>query len=323
MRAIEVTEHGDASVLQETERDRPTPESNEVLIEVAAAGINFADIQQRMGIYPGGPSPPFIPGFEVAGTIVETGADSSLEPGTMVASICPGGGYAEYTVAEAGSVFPIPPALSAAEAVAIPVQFLTAHGCLFDRGGLGAGERVLIHAAAGGVGSAAVQLAANADAEVFGTASSEEKLEHARGLGCDHPINYEVQSFADVINDITGGDGIDLIIDGVGGDTFRESLDCLAHFGRIVTMGASTGEPARPNTAKLLVNNQQVIGFHLGNTLARNPERALTPLDELLSSLADGELEVVIGGRVDLDEAGSAHSFIEDRSSRGKIILEP
>lgn len=323
MRAVAISEYGDPDVLDVIDRDRPSPDAGELLIEVDAAGINFADLQQRMGTYVGGPEPPFVPGFEVAGRVVEAGDGVSIPEGTTVAGTCKGGGYAEYAIADARSVFPVPTGLSAAEAAGVTVHFLTAHGCLFDRGGLESGERVLIHAAAGGVGSAAVQLAATAGAEVFGTASSEEKLEHIRSLGCDHAINYEQTDFADEIATVTDGDGIDLIIDGVGGDVFRSSMDALAHFGRLVTMGIATHDPASASSLDLLYNNQQVIGFHLGNTIARDPERALAPLSVLLERLAGGELEVVIGREYPLEQAAEAHRWIESRSSIGKVILTP
>lgn len=323
MRAIEVTGYGGTEGMELTERDEPSAEAGQLVIEVAAAGINFADIQQRMGIYPGGPEPPFVPGFEVSGEVVRVGDDCDFEVGDRVVGICNIGGYAEYAVADETTVVSIPDGLETVDAAAIPVQFLTAHGCLFDRGGLEAGERVLIHAAAGGVGSAAVQLASAAGAEVFGTASTQEKLDLAADLGCDHPINYEESDFAEEIEDITDGGGVDLVIDGVGGDAFRDSFDILNHFGRIVTFGVASADPASAQTTKLLFSNQDVLGFHLGNTISRDPERALAPLEELLTRVAEGELSVTIGGRYDLESAAEAHKLIESRQSRGKILLEP
>lgn len=323
MRAVEVTEFGGPEGLIPTEKERPTPESGELLIEVTAAGINFADIQQRMGLYPGGPEPPFVPGFEVAGHVTAVGEDCDVEVGDRVAGLSNVGGYAEFTVGDAATVIEIPDDLDTAEAAAVPVQFLTAHGCLFDRGGLEADENVLIHAAAGGVGSAAVQLAASTGATVFGTASTQEKLDHVASLGCDHPINYEESDFAEEIEEITDGAGIDLVIDGVGGDAFRDSLDTLNHFGRIVTMGVASGNPAVAPTTSLLFSNQEVVGFHLGNTIARDPNRALEPLPELFERVTEGDLSVTIGGRYPLEDADQAHEFIESRQSRGKVLLEP
>lgn len=323
MRAIEVTEVGGPEVLEVVDLERPEPGPGEVRIDVAAAGINFADIQQRRGHYPGGPTPPFVPGFEAAGRIDAVGDDVSLEPGQRVVATTTSGAYAEAVTADVRSVVPIPEDLSFEAAAGFPVQFLTAHNCLFEWGGLESGERVLIHAAAGGVGTAAVQLAANADAEVFGTASTEAKLDLAADLGCDHPINYETEAFADEIARITDGEGVDLVLDGVGGDAFRESLDVLAHFGRVVAIGVASGDPPGVRTPDLLFQNHSVIGFHLGNAIARDPGLALAPMTELVAGLTEGDIEVVVGHRYPLEQAASAHRLIEGRSSQGKVILRP
>ena len=323
MRAAEITEFGDADVLEVSETDRPEPREGQVLIEVEAAGINFADIMQRRGHYQGGPEPPYVPGMEVAGTIAETGDGVGRDEGEEVVSLVNGGGYAEYAIADARGLLDIPGDMSYEEAAGFPVQWLTAHNCLHEWGELEAGETVLIHAAAGGVGSAAVQLADEAGAEVVGTASTEEKLEMASDLGMDHGIRYTEEDFVDRVDEITDGAGVDLVLDGIGSDTTDRSLDALASFGRMVSYGAAGGEPGRPNTADLLFGNKRVIGYHLGRAIEQKPMKVMGAVPELTQLLGDGTLEVQVGHTFDLEEAAEAHQFIEDRKSSGKVVLLP
>lgn len=323
MKSLTVTEYGEADVLQADETDRPEPGEGQVLIEVKAAGINFADIMQRRGHYHGGPVPPYTPGMEVAGVIAEVGDGVNREPGESVVSLVNGGGYAEYAVADARGLLAIPDGLAFEEAAGFPVQWLTAHNCLHEWGELEAGETVLIHAAAGGVGSSAVQLADEAGATVIGTASTEEKLSMADGLGMDHGIRYTEEDFVERVDEITDGEGVDLVLDGIGGDTSNESLDALCSFGRMVSYGAAAGEPGRPNTADLLFGNNRIIGYHLGRAINEKPMRVMGAVPELTELLSEGVLEVQIGHTFELGEAADAHQFIEDRKSSGKVILLP
>ena len=323
MHAIEVGEYGDSQVLESVERAVPEPGPGEVRIAVEAAGINFADIMQRRGLYPGGPEPAYVPGMEVAGTIDATGEGVGLSEGDPVVAMCNGGGYAEYVTADAQMLLPIPGEMSFEEAAGFPVQFLTAHCCLFAWGGLEEGESVLIQAAAGGVGTAAVQLASRAGAEVFGTASSEEKLDLAAELGCDNPIQYTETDFRTVIDDETQGNGVDLVLESVGGDVFDRSLDALAHFGRLVTFGVASGEPAGAQNQRLLFENKSVIGFHLGEASRHDPNSVMQAIPDLTEGLTDGELEVIVGETFPLEDAASAHQYIEDRKSTGKVVLVP
>lgn len=323
MEAAEVTGYGDSTVLETVERDAPEPDEGEVRIEVEAAGINFADIMQRRGAYPGGPEPPYYPGMEVAGTVDSAEGIDAYSEGDRVVAMVDSGGYAEYAVADARTLLPFPDGLSPEEAAGFPVQFLTAHSCLFEWGGLEEGERVLIQAAAGGVGTAAVQMASNAGAEVFGTASAPEKLELAAELGCDHPINYEETDFRDVVDEETDGEGIDLVLESVGGDVFDRSLDALGHFGTLVTYGVASGVPAQASNQRLLFENKTVAGFHLGQASRHDPSRVMKAVPEVTEGLETGELEVIVGETFDLDAADEAHVFIEDRDSTGKVVLTP
>jgi NADPH2:quinone reductase len=323
MRAVEATEYGDSNVLENVERDLPEPGEGELRIDVEAAGINFADIMQRRGVYPGGPDAPYVPGMEVAGTVDATGEGVGVSEGDRVVAMVDSGGYAEYAVADARTLLPCRDGLSSAEAGGFPVQFLTAHSCLFGWGGLEEDDRVLIQAAAGGVGTAAVQMASNAGAEVFGTASAPEKLELAGELGCDHPINYEETDFREVVEEETDGEGVDLVLESVGGDVFDRSLDALAHFGTLVTYGVASGVPAKASNQRLLFENKTVKGFHLGQASQRDPSRIMNAVPELTEGFESGDLEVVVGETFDLGDAAEAHSFIENRESTGKVVLTP
>ena len=324
MDAIEVTEYGDSDRLETIDAERPDPGPGEVRIAVEAAGINFADIMQRRGRYPGGPEPPYVPGMEAAGRVDAVGDGvADVSEGDRVVAMVETGGYAEYAVANAERLFPVPEAMSLEEAAGFPIQFLTAHSCLFAWGGLEEGESVLIQAAAGGVGTAAVQLASNAGAEVFGTASSPEKLELAAELGCDHPIDYTETDFREVIERETDGEGVDLVLESVGDDVFERSLDAMAHFGRMVTYGVASGVPAEVSNRRLLFENKTVTGFHLGQAATHDPSRVMQAVPELTEGLASGDLEVVLGESFALADAADAHQYIEDRKSSGKVVLKP
>ena len=323
MKAIEVRAFGTSDELEVVERETPEPGEDQVRIEVEAAGINFADIMQRRGHYEGGPEPTYVPGMEAAGTIDAVGEGVDLDEGDRVVAMTNGGAYAEYAIADPQSLFPIPDGMSFEEAAGFPVQFLTAHGCLFEWGGLEEDERVLIHAAAGGVGTAAVQLASRAGAEVFGTASTEEKLDLAERLGCDHPVQYTEEDFVDRVEETTDDEGVDLVLDGVGGETFSDSLDAVPQFGRVVAYGAASGRPGEVDTATLLFGNKSVIGYHLGRAMVEDPNRVLKAVPDLQEGLQAGELGVVVGEEFALADAAEAHQFIEDRGSTGKVVLKP
>lgn len=324
MRAIEVSEYGDSEQLEVIEAEKPEPGEGEVRIDIEAAGINFADIMQRRGHYPDGPEAPYVPGMEAAGVVDAVGDGvEELSEGDRVVGMLDTGGYAESVTAPADLLFPIPDAMRFEEAAGFPVQFLTAHACLFEWGGLEADESVLIQAVAGGVGTAAVQLASNAGAEVFGTASTQEKLDLAADLGCDHPINYTETDFREVVDEETDGEGVDLVLESVGDDVFERSLDAMAHFGRMVTYGVASGVPAEVSNQRLLFENKTVKGFHLGQAATHDPSRVMKAVPELTDGFASGDLEVILGESFALEDAAEAHQYIEDRKSSGKVVLKP
>lgn len=325
MRAVEVPEHGDSSVLTVTDRPAPEPGPEEVAIDVEAAGVNFADLERRRGTYPDGPSPPFVPGLEVAGRVTDAPPGSDFAVGDRVAALTSGGGYAAKATAPLERTFPIPDALSWAAATALPVQGVTAHNVLHEWGDLAAGERVLIHAGAGGVGSMAVQLADAVGATVFATASTAAKRERVRELGADLAIDYADPDtdVAERVLEHTDGEGVDLVVDGVGGDAFAASLEALAPVGRIVSFGMASGSVPTVATPRLFFANQSVVGYHLEHALEHVPDRVLEAVPSLLEHLETGRLSVVVDRTVPLADVRAAHDALDDRETTGKVVLEP
>lgn len=322
MEAVYVSEHGDPETLTVEETEVPEPGPGQVRIAVRAAGVNFADVEKRRGSYPDGPTPPYVPGLEVAGIVDAVGA-VGLSVGDRVAAYVEGGGYAERALASAKRTVPIPDDLSWTEAAAVPVQWVTAHNVLHEWGGLEAGERVLINAAAGGVGSAAVQLAAVAGAEVIGTASTPAKRELACDLGATIAIDYESDDVTARIDRHTDGRGVDLALDGVGGRAFTDAVDALAPGGRIVTFGMASGTVPTVATPRLFFENRTVIGYHLEEALDRTPDRPLSAVPGVIERLTSGEAEVVVDETFPLRAADTAHRRLEHRNTTGKIVLLP
>jgi len=318
VRAAVVREYG--GTVEIAERPVPKPGPEQVRVAVAAAGLNFADVEKRRGDYPRGPEPPFVPGMEVAGRVDAVGRQVDRVPEGVVAGFCRGG-FAEYALVEADRLVAVPEGLDATAAAAIPVQWVTAHNCLHEWGGLTGDERVLVHAAAGGVGTAAVQLAAGAGATVLGTASTAEKLSLARSLGADHGVNYETERVADRIADTVGD--VDLVLDGVGGRAFSESVEVLADAGRIVTYGMASGRPGTVATPRLFFSNASVIGYHLGHALETTPERVLRATGPLVDRFEDGTVRVHVDSVHPLTALEDAYDRLRSRESRGKVVVEP
>ncbi|GGO00286.1 quinone oxidoreductase family protein [Haloarcula pellucida] len=325
VRAVEVTEYGDSGVLTPRERPEPEPAPGEVGIAVEAAGVNFADVEQRRGNYPEGPTPPFVPGLEVAGTVtsVERAGDTDLSVGDRVAALTSSGGYAAFATAPVETTFPVPDSLSMPAATALPVQGLTAHNVLHEWGDLSAGERVLVHAGAGGVGSLAVQLADAAGATVFATASTAAKRDLASTLGAGVTIDYTTTDVADAVLAETDGRGVDLVVDGVGGEAFSASVEALAPAGRVVSFGMASGSVPTVATPRLFFENQSVVGYHLDHALEHVPDRVLGAVPSLLDHLSTGRVEVVVDERVPLERAATAHEALANRETVGKVVLEP
>ena len=325
MKAIRIHETGGPEVLQTEEVDTPSPGPGEVLIEVEIAGVNYADTGMRRGMFhgPGGADLPMIPGFEVAGTVAALGegVDGPAE-GTRVVAVLGSGGYAGYAVAGADSIVELPDGVELAAATgALLVQGITAYGVLHDAGRVVPGDSVLVQAAAGGVGSLAVQLAKLAGAEtVVGTAGSQEKREYALSLGADHAVDYHQEDWPDQVLEATGGRGADVILESVGGQSGARAYDCLAPLGRLVTFGAASGEGLQPpDMWQLNLKGQSVSGF--GGPWIR-PGRAAAARKEISTYLQNGELQVPVGQTFPLDAAAEAHRAIEGRATIGKVLLE-
>ncbi len=323
MKAVVVTRHGGPEVLNYQDWPDPVPGEGQVLIKTELAGVNFADVQLRRGTYHAGSPPPVVPGLDVYGTIVGVGRGvSGLERGQKVAAFTASGSYAELALAPAALTFPVPAGVGPETAAAFPTVGITAYNLLTLAGRLAPGETVLVHAAAGGVGSTAVQLAKIMGAgRVIGTVGSDEKASLARELGCDYVINYEAEDFAARVNEITGGAGADLILDSVAGPVFDRGLSCLATFGRIVMYGHTSGEAGHVSTRDLHGPTRAVIGYS-SSTYRRYRPQALRPAAEaVLGYLASGQLRIVIGARFDLPDAAKAQQLIESRAHVGKILL--
>jgi NADPH:quinone reductase-like Zn-dependent oxidoreductase len=338
MRAVVVTEFGLPDVLQVQEVPDPQPGRGEALIEVGAAGVNFADLMARSGMLQRGkmpsPTPPFVPGGEVAGTIAALGegVDGSLEVGQRVIARVRFGGYAERAAVPVDELVPLPDGFGFVEGAAVPTSYTVAWEALMRSGNLRAGERVLIHSAAGGVGVAATQIAKAAGAEVWGTASPA-KHDAIRGFGVDHPIDYTASGWE---RDVPG---LDLVIDGIGGRSFRRSFRLLRPGGRLVCFGVSgsvTGERRKDSTAfpramvqmpwfhpaMLMSQSKSVIGLNVMTVWDEfgTRERWAGPLAEMM---ANGTIHPVIAQTFPFERAADAHSFIAERRNIGKVVLTP
>jgi NADPH:quinone reductase-like Zn-dependent oxidoreductase len=342
MRAVVITRHGPPDVLRVEERPDPGVGVGEVRIAVRAAGINFADTMARAGTYPDAPPPPCVVGYEVAGEVESVGDGvESVKPGDRVVAGTRFGGYAELVSVAESQVVPLPDRLGFEQGAAFPVNYATAHAGLVIMGGLDEGERALIHAAAGGVGIAATQIAKHRGAEVFGTASAS-KHDAIRAQGVDHPIDYRSTDFAEEVLRITG-DGVDVALDAIGPSSFRKSYRALREGGRLIMYGASevsTGETrdlravakgllsmplaTMPWWRSLDVMNQNkgVFGLNMLKWWDREGslDRMIEPLAPLLES---GALEPVIAEAFPFDRAAEAHRFIAERKNVGKVVLTP
>ncbi|NJP97749.1 zinc-binding dehydrogenase [Nonomuraea sp. FMUSA5-5] len=322
MKAIRMHAVGGPEVLRLGEIDVPQPGAGHVLLKVEAAGVTYGDVMKRQGGF--GPDLPLPAGLGLvaAGRVASTGAGvSAPAPGTRVMAWVEHG-YAEYALAAASAVVPLPDAVDLREATALPVQGVTAYQTLHDAARLQPGESVLIHAAAGGVGNLAVQFARlHGASTVIGTASRPGKLKHIRGLGAV-AVDYTDEKWPQHVLDATDGKGVDVVLDSVGGDISTRSLECLAPFGRIVTFGAAGGSPAALTGMSLMVKNQSVIGYGLPGQM-QNPARLAEVVGKLVQLLAGGGLEVTIGQMLPLEEAEQAHRAIAGRDVVGTTVLLP
>jgi NADPH:quinone reductase-like Zn-dependent oxidoreductase len=343
MRAVVLTGTGGPEVLKVQERPDPSVGPGQIRIAVRAAGVNFADTMARVGLYPDAPKPPCVLGYEVAGEIESVGEGViDFKLGDRVVAGTRFGGQAELVTVPAAQALPLPARLSFEQGAAFPVNYGTAYAALVLMGGIRAGDRVLIHAAGGGVGISATQIARNNGAEIFGTASPS-KHEAIRAQGVDHPIDYRSQDFEAETMRITNGEGVDLIIDALGPTSFRKDYRLLRAGGRLVMYGLSESTKAGgrdlPATLKSLVKmplatmpwwkslavmseNKGVFGLNMLSWWDR--EGSLDRLtDPLMADLEAGRLEPVVAQAFPFDRAGEAHDFIAQRRNVGKVVLFP
>ncbi len=323
MTVIEITEPGGPEALKPGTRPVPTPGDGEVLVKVAAAGVNFPDVMQRRGHYPPPPGASDIPGLEIAGVVVALGAGvTEFQPGDEVCALVSGGGYAEYCVAPAAQCLPVPDNFDMVRAAAIPETFFTVWTNLVDRGELQAGQWVLIHGGSGGIGTAAIQVAHALGARVMATARTAEKCAVCEKLGADRAINYAEEDFVEIAKEMTGGAGVNLIIDIVGGDYAVRNLHALAEGGRLVQVAVQGG--AKPEIPLFLIMQKRLT--LTGSTLrprsvAEKGAIAAALKERIWPGLNAGELGPLVHTTFPLTMADKAHELMESSAHMGKIVL--
>ena len=324
MTAIEIAEFGPPEGWRPATRAMPVAQHGEVLIKVAAAGVNRPDVMQRTGNYPPPPGASDIPGLEVSGEVVQVGHGvNSISLGDKVCALVAGGGYAEYCVAPASLSLPVPKNYSMAEAAGLPETFFTVWTNIFQRGGLQGGERILIHGGSSGIGTTAIQLAKAFGARVFVTAGSQEKCRACETLGAERAINYREENFAEIISEETKDQGVDVILDMVGGDYVKPNIASLAVEGRLVQIATLHG-PKVPdfNILPIMMKRLTVTGSTLRpRTVAQKAVIADELRAQVWPLLETGAVKVVMDNTFDLADAASAHSRMEGSEHIGKIVL--
>jgi NADPH2:quinone reductase len=322
MKAAVYYETGGPDVFRFEDVPDPAVGPEDVLIEVAAVSIEGGDTLNRLGGDLA--NVPHIVGYQCAGTVIAVGDDvTGFSVGDRVVTAGLDGSHAQLRAVGQSFCWSIPEGVSTEEAACVPVPFGTASDCLFEFGRLQAGETVLIHAGASGVGLAAIQMAKRAGARVMATASSDERLARLVAYGLDDGINYASVDFVDAVRQLTGGAGADVIVDSVGGSNLQKSLHCLAYRGRCMTFGDAGREtPSSLDISSMRANNQTLVGYFLGAELFLSP-RPHAVIAGVLDDIASGDLRVVIDRTFPLDEAGEAHAYIESRQAFGRVLLIP
>jgi len=323
MACIEIARPGKPEVLTLVTRPTPVPGPGEVVIRVAAAGINRPDVLQRQGVYPPPPGASDLPGLEVAGTIAALG-DGVTEPalGSSVCALVPGGGYAEYCAVDARLCLPLPQGYDFVRAAALPETLFTVWHNVFERGRLAAGESLLVHGGAGGIGTTAIQLAKAMGATVFATAGGADKAGACAALGADHAIDYQSEDFVDVVKKATGGRGVDVILDMVGGDYVPRNIKALAPDGRLVSIAFLRGSTVDINLMPVMLKRLTLTGSTLRPqsndrkaAMAEALRRTVWPL------LDQGRIAPLIHATFPLKDAAEAHRLMEANTHIGKIVL--
>jgi NADPH2:quinone reductase len=334
MKAIEISHFGGPDVLQLVDRPAPVPGPGEVLIDIAAAGVNRPDLMQREGRYPPPKGASDVPGLEVAGTIVAIGPPDAGGPprsasgrawavGDRVCALLAGGGYAERCAVSGLQCLPIPPGLSLTEAAALPETYFTVWTNVFDRGRLASGEWLLVHGGTSGIGTTAIQIASARGCHVLATAGADDKCRAVEGLGAVRGINYRREDFVAVVKDVTAGRGVDVVLDIVGAPYTARNLDCLARDGRLVQVGVMGGEEVAISLRQMLLRRLTITASTLRirtpeekGAIAAALEREVWPL------LASGRITPVVGAIFPLANAAGAHAELESGRTIGKVVLK-
>ncbi len=323
MRAIEIRQPGGPDVLTPAERPTPVPGPGEALIKVAAAGVNRPDVAQRQGKYPPPPGASDIPGLEIAGTITQIGDEvREWRVGDRVCALVSGGGYAEYCVAPAPQCLPVPRGMSDVDAAAIPETFFTVWTNVFERGRLAPGESFLVHGGSGGIGTTAIQLAHARGARVFATAGSAEKCRACERLGAERAINYREEDFVAMTREATGGRGVDVILDMIGGDYFPRHIETLATDGRLVQIATLGGPKAQIFLPAIMQRRLTITGSTLRvRSVGEKGAIAVALRKEVWPLLEAGRVRPVVFRTFPLDQAADAHQLMESSTHIGKIVL--
>ncbi len=327
MTVVEIAGAGGPEVLRSARRPVPRPGRGDVLIKVAAAGVNRPDILQRLGLYPPPPGASPIPGLEVAGVVAAMHPDDTAgrwNVGEPVCALIAGGGYAEYCIAPAGQCMAVPAGMDVVAAAAVPETYITVWANLFERGRPVRGERVLIHGGTSGIGTTAIQLAAASGLVVYATAGSDEKCDACLRLGAERAINYAREDFVAALADATGGSGVDLILDIVGGSYLARNLQCLAADGRLVQIGLMGGARTEIDLSQVLQRRLTITG----STLRARPVEEKSRLARAVEAhvwpwLMEGTVRPVIQRTFSFAEAGEAHHLLEAGGVIGKLVLTP
>lgn len=336
MRQITIPKPGPPTILELETHPDPTPAPGEITLRVTAAGINFADIMARLGLYPDAPPYPCVVGYEVAGHVDAIGPGvTGFTPGQPVAALTRFGGYADRIAIPATQAFPIPPTLDLQAAAGLPVTYITAWLMLIHLGNLQPGDRVLIHSAGGGVGLSAIQLCRWRGAEVFATASVG-KHDRLRKMGVEHCIDYRTQDFEDEIHRITAGRGVDIVLDAQGGASLKKSYRCLTDLGRLYAFGAASFAPddtrnlwaalkgylrtPRFHPLAMMDKNRGVQGINLGHLWHRT-DKLQPMMQQIIQLAAEGTLTPIIDTTFPLEQASAAHAYIQARKNFGKVLL--
>jgi NADPH:quinone reductase len=332
LKAIQFSRFGDAEVLDYVDLPRPSPQTDEVLIEVTAAGVNFPDIRERMGVYQraethvGGVVLPRVSGLQAVGKVVEVGAkgDHGLIGKKVLALLPGGGGYAQTVIAPSNLILVLPETADDVTMAALPDQGVTAYLTLTASTKLQAGESVLVHGAAGGVGSLAVQIAKALGAgQVIATAGSEERRAYARSVGADTAVDYTKLDWPKAVLEATGGRGVDIILESIGGDIFEQNFECLAAFGRYIIFGSTRGPGAPFAPRRLMTKCQTMTGIYVPVFFAQRPDLVHEALAFLVAHTLAGTIRPNVATVLGLSRTAEAHRMLEERRAVGVVVLDP